>query len=116
MSVRTNQYILVGVRIPYEKGGDQYEKFEPFIDTGYDAEPKHHDGLAVVFDGMSGGYILIGYINYRSGLDENLDGPIRIQAVDDTVKEMLAGLINVNFPWLNVTADQVDPWFVTHYH
>lgn len=114
MSVSTNQYIFIGVKLPYKN--DTYELYEDYQDNGYKAEIKHHNGLAVIYDGMNGKYILVGSILLKSELNRELDVVYQFKELDPVLKEMLAALINTHFPGHDVEPVDIGTWFVTHYH
>lgn len=111
MSVHSNQYIILGVKLPKTKGDDFYDKHEECIDTGY-GKVKQKNGLTIIYDGMSGGYILAGRVIQRSDLDENLHGPIELKADPAAVEETKALLTS----YFGIENPDVRLWFVTYYH
>jgi len=115
MSVATNQYLILGVKLPY-KGESHYEDFEDYIDNGYKSEILHKNGLACVYDGMDGKYIMLGRIIEKSPVDERIDGPFCFYPVDPEKADLTAGLINLSFPKIVVSAQDIKLWFLTHYH
>lgn len=116
MSVDTTQYIITGVKVPQDFEGGSYEACEDFIDNGHDKAIKHKNGIAVIYDGRSGEYILIGRIKHKSQMDQPLDGPFSFANVLPDEAEMLTGLINLSFPNLKIEPVDISVWFVTHYH
>lgn len=115
MSVSTNQYLILGVKLPYERE-TSYEDFEPYIDNGYKPDIIHKNGLACIYDGMNGNYIMLGRIIEKSPRDEQIDGPYCMEAVDPERAEFISGLINLSFPKIVVSAQDIKLWIVTHYH
>lgn len=115
MSVAINQYLILGVKLPYDKSVP-YETFEDYIDNGYKPDIIHKNGLACVYDGMDGKYIMLGRILEKSPVGYTIDGPYCWEPVKEERAEMIAGLINLSFPHLNVIPSDISTWFVTHYH
>lgn len=114
MSTSTQQYIIQGVRIPYKN--DTYELYEDYIDDLRTDLITHHNGLRVLYDGRNGEYIVIGRIIAKSARYETIDGPFRIPDIDVTQAEMVAALINSNFPGHDIDPlVDISTWFVTHY-
>lgn len=80
MGVRSVQYLMVGVKLPYchdnqFEGSDlsfeDDDAFEDFLDLyqGYDWRTrtvKHHQGLTIINDSMGGSYTIIGQVIERS--------------------------------------------------
>src|SRR5690349_15582244 len=81
MSVQRNQYLMWGVKKPYEfakeweaanKKDDPdfdgfYNHFEKFIDdSAFDSKITEVDGIFCLFDGMNGKYIVIGKVLAKS--------------------------------------------------
>lgn len=85
MSTQVNHYVVVGVMLPYEKGGEQYEKYEQFMDSAYG--PKR-DGVTCIFDGMCGKYVILGHVLAKSKSDEM--GFEDMLVVDDLDKKIAA--------------------------
>jgi hypothetical protein len=115
MSVVTNQYLILGVKLPYDKAVP-YETFEDFIDNGYKPDIIHKNGLACIFDGMNGKYVMLGRIIEKSPLNHPLDGVFCLEPVDKERAEFITSLINLSFPHLTVDVSEIKQWFVTHYH
>lgn len=85
MSVQTTQYVLWGLKFPYEdkeflkifniKDWNEYEKvydqvIEPYIDSAYNGIISY-GGLSIIEDGMNGEYRIIGYVLNKSDHDTN---------------------------------------------
>lgn len=112
MSVNTNQYIILGVKIPYliDREGSLYDKVREYDDNGY--KPVHRkDGLTAILDGMNGNYIFIGKVIVRSDVNESIDGPIEL-SYNQEIADLLSQLIKEKFG----IKEEVKLWFVTHYH
>ena len=115
MSVSFNQYLMLGIKRPIEKG-TLYEVYEDYIDNGYKPDIIHKNGLSCIYDGMDGKYIILGRIIQKSRLNQPLDGVFTIDPVDVERAELIAGLINLSFPMVPVHFSEMKFWFVTHYH
>ena len=124
MGTTANQYLMVGVKLPYRscKLGDE-DKFEPFYDETYKEAINHHDGLCVISDGMDGKYTFIGRVLEKAINDYWINGPIDCERAGGIYnspagKEMLAALITKTFPELELLVEPCDigVWFFTHYH
>lgn len=118
MSVRTNQYLIQGVKLPYNSHQSRYDDYEPYFDDGRSLVIKPYKGLNVIFDGMNGKFIIIGRIIVKAVIDESIAGPIKIPEIDSNTADMIANLINVSFPDPDINFEAVDigTWIVTHYH
>lgn len=111
MSVNTNQYIILGVKIPYPKESESlYENLTEYSDNGY-KPVKQKDSLTAIFDGMNGEYVFIGKVIVRSDANETLDGPVEL-SYSPEVAVLLGQLIKEKFG----IEEEVKLWFVTHYH
>jgi hypothetical protein len=115
MSTSTTQYIITGVNLPIGKD-DEYEIYEPFMDNGHDTAIKHKNGIAVIYDGFNGKFLLIGRIKHKSEMNQPLDGPYSFSTVGIDDAEMLCGLINLSFPNLKIEPMDINTWLVTKYH
>jgi hypothetical protein len=66
MSVQQKQYLIIGIILPYSyfdnMTEDVYEFLEEYMISNYDKTINHKNGLACLFDGMSGKYIILGRI------------------------------------------------------
>jgi hypothetical protein len=115
MGVVTNQYIIVGVNLPYE--ALDYEQLEGYHDNGYKEEVVHKNGLTAIQDGMSGKYLVIGRIIEKAPPDIMIgDGVTTLDPVAFDKAEMIASLINLSFPSLSVSVADIRSMLVTHYH
>lgn len=76
MSVQVNTYVVLGVRLPYKKGEDQFDKWEKLMDSAY--EPALIGELVCLFDGMCGNYIIVGRVLAVTGCHEAFEDPIEI--------------------------------------
>lgn len=123
MSVRTNQYIMYGIKLPFKKIFDEEvwsERTELYRDNGYKPEIKHYKGLSIVSDGMNGQWEFLGRIIAKSEIDQNLDGPYRFELCPPETAELIAALINTQFEELcseqDIEASDIETYFFTHYH
>ncbi len=76
MSVQINQYLIYGIKLPYKwhneweknnEGKDFYDAFRDYMDdSAYDEKIAQRDGITMLFDGMDGNYIFIGYCSAKS--------------------------------------------------
>ena len=81
MSTQVNQYLIYGIKLPYiwgkewerKTGKSFYETFENFLnDSAFNDKIAQEEGLTIIFDGMDGEYIFIGYCSAKSGNHEFL--------------------------------------------
>lgn len=110
MSIKANQYLIYGVKLPYPKVEEQ-QKFDAdeFYDNAYEV-PK--PGIIVLQDGMMGKYMIIGTILIKSGVDELIDGPINMDRTNaeidkEQIRKQIKDLFNIDEPCSLI--------FVTHY-
>lgn len=108
MSTQTNQYLIYGVRKPFEwseewearEGRDFYDTFESFMeDSAFSKEVTHKDGIFCIFDGRDGRFILIGRVICKSQ-DGGLlaeDGPLSLPDFTSLEVELLKDSIERNF-------------------
>lgn len=89
MSVQSNQYLILGAKLDYDKykSDDWLEKFEPYQDSAFDLEtnPK---GLHCLFDGMNGQYVIIGHCLVKTELYESIDYMEIQTPADELVKQI----------------------------
>ncbi|HHK4951245.1 TPA: hypothetical protein ACQT04_006172 [Pseudomonas aeruginosa] len=120
MSVQSNTYVLVGVKLNYQEFKDRYlgddeEGYYQYVDPYSDSSYKgiqHHDGLCVIFDGMSGEYVFIGRVLAKS-IDEHGEG---IQITECTVTAGLrAEVSDLLVKHFELAEPDVRIWAFTHY-
>lgn len=116
MSVQINQYIMIGVRIPFPgKHDDFYEKYESFMeDSAFNSNISHKEGIFCLFDGMNGKYVIIGRVMAKSSDGEYLaDGePIELPlTLTELEQELISESINRNFG----IDEPLKTFFVTKY-
>jgi hypothetical protein len=115
MSVSTNQYLLLGVKLPYQ--GEDFSKLtEEYEDNGYKDEIKHKNGLVVITDGMSGEYCFVGRLLEKSVINTMLNGPVLFREPTFIEAGAMYELIRETFPMLEFGSDSIATWFFTHYH
>lgn len=112
MSVQSNTYVLVGVKLPFEHfNEDQRESHEDYTDSSRKGI-HHHNGLCVIGDGMSGEYYFIGRVIAKS-IDEHGEG---IRPQDISTSAMLDSevrfLLHEHF---GLQDAEVRTWAFTHY-
>lgn len=117
MSTTFNQYLILGVKLPYQK----FELTEPFHDNGYSEEIKYHEGLTAVSDGMNGKYTFIGRIIKKARVGEVLDETFNLTdlvkaQMNPGVVGLLSALLHKTFPDLGIEPADIGLWFVTHWH
>ncbi len=113
MSVHSNTYVLVGVKLPFEHfNEDQRESHEAYTDSSRKGI-HHHNGLCVIDDGMSGEYCFIGRVLAKS-IDEHCEGICPTDCtVDGTiVVAEVADLLKQHF---DLDDPDVRVWAFTHY-
>lgn len=112
MSVESNTYVLLGVKLPFEHfNEEQRDQFEPYWDSAFKGI-QHHNGLCVVDDGMSGKYYFVGRVLAKS-IDERSEGiPITDCTVTATLVAEVAGLLEQHF---DLAGPDVRVWAFTHY-
>lgn len=112
MSVQINQYLMFGVKLPFEKSEFSYEKYEPYLDSPFEGI-RHHNGLCVVDDGMNGKYMFIGRVLAKSLDGNHIEGPFDCTTeLSITNKDMLSALIRTQF---GIEKPEIKLWFFTHY-
>ena len=89
MSVQCNTYIVLGVKLPYEKHG-MYERFEDLMDSAYD---KKREGLTCIFDGMSGKHVILGHVIAKSDNHEGFDEPITVDPTPTDIWNVIQDLM-----------------------
>jgi hypothetical protein len=115
MSSQQNTYVMIGAIFPYElfKGDEIYDKLEPYTDNAFDGI-HNHKGICVLFDGMNGEYVAIGYVLAKSDNHEGLEAPVVINGQIGTadIKADIQRFIGdiVALPEFEVT-----PIALTHY-
>ena len=125
MGVDRTDYVMLGHKANYdffkhidepEEGkdieGKAYEKYiEPYDDNGYQEEC--NEGLAVVADGMSGEYAMIGMILHKSVYNGNGIPLKDFNTNTELEKTLLAELITEKF---KIKDPEIKLWIFTHWH
>jgi hypothetical protein len=81
MSTQVNTYVMYGVLLAkpnHRLIDEQYDLLEPYLDSAFDPEANPKDGITVLFDGMCGKYIAIGYVHAKSREGEGFDAPVTL--------------------------------------
>lgn len=110
MGVDVQAFVILGVKLPFEAGGDDaYDRLEPYIC----GDPEAKD-FQVVYDGMNGDYIIAGK---RLAASDQTDGhfaePITIQGVGPTECAAIEAKIKELFP--DQPAQGLSVIVVSHY-
>ncbi|HID9808664.1 TPA: hypothetical protein ACXI3M_006725 [Pseudomonas aeruginosa] len=112
MSVQSNTYVLVGVKLPFEHfNEDQRESHEAYTDRSRKGI-HHHNGLCVIDDGMNGEYCFIGRVLAKS-IDADGEGlPITECTVPAGLRAEVSDLLVEHF---ELSEPDVRLWAFTHY-
>jgi hypothetical protein len=113
MSVQSNTYVIVGVKLEYEHFSEEQEEdlLEPYKDSAYSGI-HHHNGLCVISDGMSGNYIIAGRVLAKS-VDERGEGIDMTEC--DTSPELFAEVAGLLTEHLSIENPEVQVLAFTHY-
>tara|TARA_R110002094_G_C4842409_1_gene206340 strand:+ start:380 stop:733 length:354 start_codon:yes stop_codon:yes gene_type:complete len=102
MSVQTNTYLMIGIKLPYDakfSDDDEEDKFEDYYDSAFGGI-KHHNGLCMLLDGMSGDYVIIGKVLKKTESHRGFElGPISLDEidVDGSERKHVSSLIKAQF-------------------
>lgn len=110
MSVQTNQYLIYGAKLEYDKWKHLSDCFEKYEDSAYENDDLNRDGLHCLFDGMSGEYIVIGYCFYKSIVYQSL-GDLVIKKLSKSFKKKLKNRLYDEF---GIT-EKTELHLITHY-
>lgn len=109
MSVNFNQYLLVGVVLPFTYFPD--DDAEAYFDSPYRGIA-HHQGLCILSDGMGGKYTVIGRVLQKSPVNEPLGaGILAMPEVDEALRAEVAQALEAQFG----IKDSPSLLFLTHY-
>lgn len=127
MSVQTNQYVMVGVQLPFrtkfaQKPEDiseedwnqedaEYELLDPYMDSAFKGI-HHYNGLCVISDGMNGEYTMIGRVLEKSEVGQFLDGVFCLSDEQKLIVDITKELIEAQF---GIEDPDVKIMFFTHY-
>jgi len=77
MSTQLNHYVIFGEVFPYDELKGSYDKLEAYMDSAF--EPRRNlNNLCVLFDGMDGEYVVVGYAVEKTKNHQGFAAPIRI--------------------------------------
>ncbi|HCF6944052.1 TPA: hypothetical protein NIJ01_006300 [Pseudomonas aeruginosa] len=113
MSVQSNTYVLVGVKLDYDHfAEEEFDELEIYRDSAYNGIC-HHNGLCLIDDGMGGEYCFIGRVLAKS-IDENGEGICPTDCTTDgsIVVAEVADLLKQHFC---LDEPDVRVWAFTHY-
>ncbi len=115
MSSNSNSYVILGVRLDFEKYGSDtfFEKYSEYDDNSFKGI-EHHNGLAMLFDGMNGNYIIIGEIKEKT---EQHQGFSDIVIADrwESEKPHIKALIQQYFTEIEPPDLFIASYVLTHY-
>jgi hypothetical protein len=121
MSVRTHTYIIFGINLDpdaIETIEDPFEATES-LQGDWRKPPRRFNEVSVVYDGMSGNFLLVGFILARTDETGHFDEVHSLERFSDTVIEEFQKRITDTMAECGITIDpQTKPrWHVvTHYH
>lgn len=111
MSVQSNQYLIYGARLVFDRYGDgDYERFKKYCDSPFETNDLNPNGLHCLFDGMNGEYVIIGRCLKKSAEGESIDYAL-IEPVSHDLAEMTRLLIKAE---LGIQAP-MQLHLITHY-
>lgn len=112
MSVQSNTYVMVGVKLDYDHfTEDEFDELEVYRDSAYNGIC-HHNGLCLIEDGMGGEYCLVGRVLAKS-IDEDGEGlPITECTVTAGLRAEVSDLLAQHF---GLSEPDVRLWAFTHY-
>lgn len=114
MSVNISQYILYGIKIPYDLSIFKRELDEDMHDLDELLEESNgvfkNNRIEFITDGMNGEYIYFGWVWSKSTCDEPLESTI-IPIVEPRIKAMVQNFIDKEM----VTDAHCGYHFITHY-
>jgi hypothetical protein len=113
MDVRSNTYVIVGVKLDYDHFDEEQEEslLEPYKDSAYRGI-EHHNGLCVISDGMSGDYIIAGRVLAKTVDDEGRGFDM---TECDTSPELVAEVAGLLTEHLGIENPEVQVLAFTHY-
>jgi hypothetical protein len=114
MSTNQNTYVVLGTKLPYDLFKDKFDQLEPYMDDAFEGI-HHHDRLCVLYDGMNGGYVIIGKILAKTKNHQGFEQPIILN--DTSTMRLIQGDITyLLFNKLKLdTTFEVNLIVVTHY-
>lgn len=112
MSIQSNTYVLVGVKLDYDHfTEEQFDELDDYRDSAYDGAC-HHNGLSLIEDGMNGEYCFIGRVLAKS-IDADGEGlPITECTVPAGLRAEVSDLLVEHF---ELSEPDVRLWAFTHY-
>jgi hypothetical protein len=119
MSTRRTDYLVfyVGCHCNDEDGTARSEKYvEPFEDNANEEHITTRAGFAVIEDGMSGQYVVIGRILAKTTLQEGFPMTDCMEGCSLRAAETLSLLIDQTFPFLVDLKRDVKVWLFSHFH
>lgn len=126
MSVNRVEYVMYGIKFNPKSvlppnDDKAYDKYSPLMDNAY-KEDYDSQKIAIVYDGMSGGYFIVGYIlakgSQESGMKMrsiSVDNDLDFRFFDDIEKicpELLKKFDEID----EMENAQVGTWAFSHWH
>lgn len=115
MSVQSNTYLLVGVKLAYDAfTSEQRNNMEPYEDSAFEGI-HHHNGLCAIVDGMNGEYVFIGRVLAKSGDQNGNYGFNQPLDTADLAIPVMDEVIEALDTWFGIQVCDVGTWLFTHY-
>lgn len=95
MSVRKDSYIVYVWRMPYDLFSKHYDALEPYFPKGGYGKPfTFHDDFTVIFDGMSGNWVVVGKVLHVADAHGDFGGQDGITLLPPGVEPLVAAALN----------------------
>jgi hypothetical protein len=132
MSIQINQYLMRGYLLSIEEYDSHMESFfgkdwewredlEKYSsDSAFNSGINHHNGLFVLYDGMSGEYVIVGKVVKKAAYDDGeggylpSSGPMRVVNIKKEEREEISSLINQHLKF-NTEPKDIKTYIITHY-
>jgi len=113
MSIQKNQYVIYGVKLPYNHfSEEEHEALDKYIDSAFKIDDINPGGVHVLADGMNGKYVILGRCLKKSSDHQSIDmfecDDPSLSAEKEIADVLLKHLFDIN-------PEQNKLMFVTHY-
>lgn len=112
MGVDVQAYVILGVKLPGDAIGDDYDRLEPYMAGG----TPEANGVQIVYDGMSGEYVIVGKVIAASDqTDGHFETPVSVSgdlSIDEHAR--ITAKIKELFP--DQPPQPLSVIVVSHYH
>lgn len=108
MGVNINTYIILGAKLNPDM---EYEQVEKYLDNAH--EPKSR-GFLVLYDGMSGDYVIAGHVIKSTGNYEHFEDPIEIKDPTACARNKIVKDIKDKLG-ISVKAKEIKTFVVAHH-